>query len=110
MGYSRKSKKISPFLGLPLWLWSRKPVKQPRLLLARPHGQACVDSDKKNVYDKFLILSGEILDGLSRAVEARGLARIGELTGARAGAWAEAERATADPMQPERELAENKRP
>ena len=31
----------------------------------------------------------EILDGLSRAVEARGLARIGELTGARASAWAE---------------------
>ena len=47
---------------------------------------------------------GEILDGLSRAVEARGLARIGELTGARAGAWAGSERSAADPMQPVREL------
>ena len=52
---------------------------------------------------------GEILAGLSRAVVARGLARIGELTGARASALAEPERPAADPLQPERELAENKR-
>jgi dihydroorotate dehydrogenase len=31
---------------------------------------------------------GEILDGLSRAVEACGLNRIGALVGARASAWA----------------------
>ncbi len=31
----------------------------------------------------------EILEGLTRAVEARGVARIGELVGARASAWAE---------------------
>ena len=37
----------------------------------------------------------EILDGLSRAVEARGLNRIGELVGARASAWAGLERADA---------------
>ena len=49
---------------------------------------------------------GEILEGLSRAVEARGLARVGELTGARAGAWAGPERSPADLMQPVRELAE----
>ncbi len=30
----------------------------------------------------------EILDGLSRSVEARGLNRIGELVGAQANAWA----------------------
>ena len=40
-----------------------------------------------------LVLKGagvveEILDGLTRAVEARGAARIGELVGARASAWA----------------------
>ncbi len=34
----------------------------------------------------------EILNGLSRAVEARGVNRIGELVGARAGAWAGRER------------------
>ena len=33
----------------------------------------------------------EILDGLERAVEERGVARIGELVGARASAWAERE-------------------
>ena len=38
----------------------------------------------------------EILDGLSRAVEARGLNRIGELVGAQASVWAERERAAAD--------------
>jgi len=37
----------------------------------------------------------EILDGLAHAVEARGLKRIGELTGARASAWAGRERAMA---------------
>ena len=37
----------------------------------------------------------EILEGLARAVEARGLKRIGELTGARASAWAGRERAMA---------------
>ena len=39
---------------------------------------------------------GEILDGLSRAVEARGLNRIGELVGAQASAWARRERSSAD--------------
>ena len=34
----------------------------------------------------------EILEGLERAVEERGVARIGELVGARASAWAERER------------------
>ena len=48
----------------------------------------------------------EILEGLSRAVEARGLARIGELVGARAGAWAGPEQSTADLMQPVRELVD----
>jgi dihydroorotate dehydrogenase len=38
----------------------------------------------------------EILDGLVRLVEARGVDRIGQLTGARANAWAGRERATAD--------------
>ena len=38
----------------------------------------------------------EILDGLSRAVEARGLNRIGELVGALASVWAGRERAAAD--------------
>jgi dihydroorotate dehydrogenase len=37
----------------------------------------------------------EILEGLSRAVEARGVKRIGELVGARASAWAGRERAIA---------------
>jgi dihydroorotate dehydrogenase len=37
----------------------------------------------------------EILEGLARAVEARGVARIGELVGARASAWAEREPARA---------------
>jgi dihydroorotate dehydrogenase len=37
----------------------------------------------------------EILEGLSRAVEARGLNRIGELVGAQASFWARRERATA---------------
>ena len=37
----------------------------------------------------------EILDGLSRAVEARGLNRIGELVGAQANAWAGREGAPA---------------
>jgi dihydroorotate dehydrogenase len=37
----------------------------------------------------------EILEGLSRAVEARGVNRIGELVGARASAWAGRERAMA---------------
>ncbi|HTZ65928.1 MAG TPA: quinone-dependent dihydroorotate dehydrogenase [Roseiarcus sp.] len=36
----------------------------------------------------------EILEGLSRAVEARGVNRIGELVGARASAWAGLERAS----------------
>ena len=36
----------------------------------------------------------EILEGLSRAVEARGVNRIGELVGARASAWAAEERAS----------------
>jgi dihydroorotate dehydrogenase len=36
-------------------------------------------------------LVAEILDGLKRAVDARGLNRIGELVGARASAWAERE-------------------
>jgi dihydroorotate dehydrogenase len=36
----------------------------------------------------------DILEGLSRAVEARGLNRIGELVGAQASAWAQRERAT----------------
>jgi dihydroorotate dehydrogenase len=36
----------------------------------------------------------EILDGLMRAVEARGVSRIGELVGARASAWAERELAS----------------
>ena len=49
---------------------------------------------------------GEILEGLSRAVEARGLARVGDLTGARAAAWAGPEQSTADLMQPVRELAD----
>jgi dihydroorotate dehydrogenase len=39
---------------------------------------------------------GEILDGLSRAVEARGLNRIGELVGAQASAWAQRERSSAE--------------
>jgi dihydroorotate dehydrogenase len=39
---------------------------------------------------------GEILDGLSRAVEARGLNRIGELVGARASFWAGSETTEAD--------------
>ena len=39
---------------------------------------------------------GEILDGLSRAVEARGLNRIGELVGAQASAWAQRERSNAE--------------
>ncbi len=47
----------------------------------------------------------EILEGLAHAVEARGLARVGELTGTRAGAWAAPERPTNDLTQPERELA-----
>ncbi len=38
----------------------------------------------------------EILEGLSRAVEARGLNRIGELVGAQASAWAGREPATAE--------------
>src|SRR3984885_8353370 len=38
----------------------------------------------------------EILEGLSRAVEARGVDRIGELVGAQASAWAQRERSTAD--------------
>ena len=38
----------------------------------------------------------EILEGLSRAVEARGLNRIGELVGARASFWAGLERTAAD--------------
>src|SRR6202034_2717248 len=38
----------------------------------------------------------EILEGLSRAVEARGVDRIGELVGAQATAWAQRERSTAD--------------
>jgi dihydroorotate dehydrogenase len=38
---------------------------------------------------------GEILAGLSRAVEERGVARIGELVGAQASAWAGRERAMA---------------
>jgi hypothetical protein len=38
----------------------------------------------------------EILDGVSRAVEGRGVNRIGELVGARASAWAGQERASAD--------------
>jgi dihydroorotate dehydrogenase len=37
----------------------------------------------------------EILEGLSRAVEARGVKRIGELVGAKASAWAGQERASA---------------
>jgi dihydroorotate dehydrogenase len=37
----------------------------------------------------------EILEGLSRAVEARGVNRIGELVGAQASAWAQRERAIA---------------
>jgi dihydroorotate dehydrogenase len=37
----------------------------------------------------------EILEGLSHAVEARGVKRIGELVGARASAWAGQERAVA---------------
>ena len=37
----------------------------------------------------------EILDGLARAVEARGVKRIGELTGTRAGVWAGREQAMA---------------
>jgi dihydroorotate dehydrogenase len=37
----------------------------------------------------------EILEGLSRAVETRGLNRIGELVGAQANAWAQRERTTA---------------
>jgi dihydroorotate dehydrogenase len=36
----------------------------------------------------------EILDGLKRALEARGVARIGDLVGARASAWAERDRVT----------------
>jgi dihydroorotate dehydrogenase len=48
-----------------------------------------------------LVLKGhgvveEILDGLSRSVEARGLNRIGELVGARASFWARRERTTAN--------------
>jgi dihydroorotate dehydrogenase len=39
---------------------------------------------------------GEILDGLSRAVEARGLNRIGELVGAQASAWPGSEMTEAD--------------
>jgi dihydroorotate dehydrogenase len=38
----------------------------------------------------------EILDGLRRVVEARGLNRIGERVGARASFWAQTERTTAD--------------
>jgi dihydroorotate dehydrogenase len=43
----------------------------------------------------------EILDGLKRAVEARGVSRIGELVGAQASAWAEREPASdwADKLQ-----------
>jgi dihydroorotate dehydrogenase len=37
----------------------------------------------------------EVLKGLTRAVEARGVARIGELVGAKASAWAERDRASA---------------
>lgn len=48
-----------------------------------------------------LVLKGhgvveEILEGLSRAVEARGLNRIGELVGSQASAWAGLERTAAD--------------
>ena len=39
----------------------------------------------------------EILDGLKRAVVARGVARIGELVGAKASAWAERGRASEAP-------------
>ena len=42
----------------------------------------------------------EILDGLTRVVHERGLARIGELVGARAGAWAEREPAGAGGVEP----------
>jgi dihydroorotate dehydrogenase len=38
----------------------------------------------------------EILNGLARVVEARGVDRIGELTGAQANAWAGRGRATVD--------------
>ena len=38
----------------------------------------------------------EILDGLSRTVEARGVKRIGELVGARASFWAGLERTAAE--------------
>jgi dihydroorotate dehydrogenase len=38
----------------------------------------------------------EVLDGLAHAVEAQGVSRIGELTGAKANAWARRQRATAD--------------
>jgi dihydroorotate dehydrogenase len=41
----------------------------------------------------------EILEGLSRAVEARGVNRIGELVGAQASAWAQRERAIAGEEQ-----------
>jgi dihydroorotate dehydrogenase len=39
---------------------------------------------------------GEILNGLSRSVEARGVNRIGELVGTQASVWAGREQATAD--------------
>jgi dihydroorotate dehydrogenase len=42
----------------------------------------------------------EILDGLTRAIEKRRVARIGELAGARASAWAERERASAGEGEP----------
>jgi dihydroorotate dehydrogenase len=42
----------------------------------------------------------EILGGLTRVVHERGLARIGELVGARAGAWAEREPAGAGGVEP----------
>jgi dihydroorotate dehydrogenase len=38
----------------------------------------------------------EILEGLTRAVEERGVVRIGELVGAKASAWAERDRAGAE--------------
>jgi dihydroorotate dehydrogenase len=44
----------------------------------------------------------EILEGLTRAIEARGVARIGELVGAKASAWAEPDRASEGDARPAR--------